>query len=72
MWSWSKVVFIPLPAASVTSLSPIIVKIVQPPSDATGIVDLVIGAIGLSGVLFALAVALGVALACIMFWIRSR
>jgi hypothetical protein len=53
--------------------SPVIVKIIRPPSkDPTGISDVIIGALGLTGALFALAVALGVALAGIMFWLRSR
>jgi hypothetical protein len=53
--------------------APIIVKIIQPPSkDPTGISDVIIGALGLTGALFALAVALGVILAGIMFWLRSR
>jgi ABC-type phosphate transport system permease subunit len=51
---------------------PIIVKIVEPPGDPTGIADVLIGSLGLTGVITLLAVVLGALLAGVMFWVRSR
>jgi hypothetical protein len=51
---------------------PIIVKIIEPPSDVSGLADVLLGALGITGVLVLAAVLLGVALAGIMFFIRSR
>ena len=52
---------------------PIIVKIVEPPKDPTeGIADVLIGSLGIAGVLALLAVLLGVVMAGVLFWIRSR
>lgn len=54
-------------------ISPIIVNIADPPnSDATGLADLLIGALGLSGVLILCALLLGVIFASALFWWRSK
>jgi hypothetical protein len=50
--------------------SPIIVKIVEPKQ--TGLAEVVIGAIGLSGVLFLIAILLAVVMAGVLFYLRSR
>ncbi len=50
--------------------SPIVVKIVEPKQN--GLADVVIGAIGLSGVLFLIAVVLAVVVAGVLFYLRSR
>ena len=56
-----------------TPKPPIIVKLIEPPSkDPTGLADLLITALGLSGALTLLAVLCGVVLGAVMFWIRSR
>ncbi len=52
--------------------SPIIVKVITPPHDPTGISDVIIGAIGLTGFIVLLAIVLGLIMAGIMFWMRSR
>ena len=52
--------------------SPVIVKLIEPPRDPTGISDVLIGSIGLTGAIVLLAVALGLVMAGILFWIRSR
>ena len=52
--------------------SPVIVKIITPPHDPTGISDVIIGAIGLTGFIVLLAVVLGLLMAGILFWFRSR
>jgi hypothetical protein len=52
--------------------SPIIVKLIDEPHDPTGIADALLGAIGLTGVLTLGALLLGLLMACVMFWIRSR
>lgn len=50
---------------------PIIVKLVEP-SELSGLADVLIGAIGLTGVVTLLAIAAGVAMAGLLFWWRSR
>lgn len=51
---------------------PMIVRVITPPHDPTGISDVIIGAIGLTGFIVLLAIVLGVVMAGIMFWMRSR
>ena len=51
---------------------PIIVKIVEPEGDPTGLADVLIGALGLTGVLTLCAVVAAVVFAGVLFWIRSR
>jgi hypothetical protein len=54
--------------------NPIIVKITQPAakSELSGLADILIGSLGLTGVIVLAAVLLGAAMACVMFWVRSR
>ena len=52
--------------------SPIIVKLVEPSGDPTGLADVLLGALGLTGVLTVAAVTLGLLLGVVMFWLRSR
>jgi hypothetical protein len=54
--------------------NPIIVKIIQPEqkSDLQGLSDVLLGSLGLTGLITLAALLLGVALAGVMFWIRSR
>jgi hypothetical protein len=51
---------------------PIIVKIVEPPGDPTGLAAVLIGALGLTGAIVLIAVLLGLVMAGVLFWIRSR
>lgn len=51
---------------------PVIVRIITPPHDPTGISDVIIGSIGLTGAIALLAIVLGVIMAAILFWYRSR
>jgi hypothetical protein len=51
---------------------PIIVKIVQPDDDPIGLANVVIGALGLSGAMAVAAILLGVLLAGVLFFVRSR
>ena len=53
---------------------PIIVKIIQPDqkSDLQGLSDVLLGSLGLTGAITLAALLLGVALAGVMFWVRSR
>ena len=52
---------------------PVIVKIVEPtPRDPTGLSDVLIGSLGLSGVLILVSVLLAVVFGAVMFWLRSR
>jgi hypothetical protein len=51
---------------------PLIVKIIEPPHDPTGIADVLIGSLGLTGAIVLMAVVCGVLFAGVMFWFRSR
>jgi hypothetical protein len=50
--------------------SPIVVKIIEPAEK--GLADVLMGSLGLSGVIALGAILLGVVLAAVMFWMRSR
>ena len=52
--------------------SPIIVKLIEPPGDPTGLADVLIGALGLTGILILIAILLSVVFAVGLFWFRSR
>ena len=53
---------------------PIIVKIIPPEqkSELSGLADVLLGSLGLTGVIVVAAVLLGAVMAVLMFWIRSR
>lgn len=51
---------------------PIIVRIIEPAKDPTGIAHVIVQAIGLAGAVALLAVLLGLVLAAVMIWVRSR
>jgi len=51
---------------------PIIVKIVEPKKDPTGLADVLIGALGLTGVMVLGAVIAAAVFAALLFWSRSR
>ena len=53
---------------------PIIVRIPQDPpkSELSGLSDVLLGSLGLTGVIVVAAVVLGLLLAGVMFWVRSR
>jgi hypothetical protein len=53
--------------------SPIIVKLIEPPhSELSGLADVLIGSLGLTGALTLMALALGVLAGGILFLARSR
>jgi hypothetical protein len=52
--------------------APVIVKIIEPPKDPTGLADVLVGALGLTGVLGLAAILIGLATGAIVFWMRSR
>ena len=51
---------------------PIIVKIIEPDDDPIGLADVLLGALGLTGAIAVAALLLGVLLAGVLFWVRSR
>jgi hypothetical protein len=51
---------------------PFIVKIIEPPRDPTGLSEVIVQAIGFTGAVTLAAVLLGVLMAAVLFWIRSR
>ena len=52
--------------------NPIIVRIVEPPNDPTGLRDVLFGALGLTAVIVLLAALLGLVFAGVLLWIRSK
>jgi hypothetical protein len=52
--------------------SPIIVKLVEPPRDPTGLAGVLVGALGLAGAITLVAVACGLVTAAIIYFVRSR
>jgi hypothetical protein len=51
---------------------PLIVKIVETPHDPTGISDVLIGSLGLTGAIVLIAIVFGVMFAGVLLWVRSR
>ena len=60
------------PQRTALQSKPIIVKIMPQEGDPTGLADVLIGSLGLTGVLVLLAVIAAVVFAGVLFWIRSR
>ena len=52
--------------------NPIIVKLIEPPHDPTGLADVLLGSLGLTGVIVLAAVLMGALFAGVLFWMRSR
>ena len=54
--------------------NPIIVKLQQPEakSELSGLADVLLGSLGLTGVIVLAALLLGGVMAGVMFWVRSR
>jgi hypothetical protein len=52
--------------------SPIIVKLIEPPQDPTGIGAAILAALGLTGVITLAAVTLGLIVGALIFWFRSN
>jgi hypothetical protein len=51
---------------------PIMIDIVEPPeSPVAGLADVLIGALGVTGVILVIAILVGAVLAGLMFWLRS-
>jgi hypothetical protein len=51
---------------------PVTVRIIEPNRDPTGLADVLIGSLGLTGVLVVIAIVAGVLLAAVLFAVRSR
>jgi hypothetical protein len=51
---------------------PVIVKLVEPKTDPTGLSDIIIGSLGLAGALALVTLALGAVIAAVLFFARSR
>jgi hypothetical protein len=55
--------------------NPVIVRIIEPPKDTSGLStlrDVLIGSLGLTGAIVLAALVLGAAMAALMFWLRRR
>ena len=56
--------------------APVIVRIIEPPKDPTGLADVLVGVLGLSSVLglaaISIGIAIGVAIGALIFWLRSK
>lgn len=64
----------PLALSQGQPANPIIVTITEPTpkSELSGVADVLLGSLGLTGVIVLAAVLLGAAMAVVMFWVRSR
>jgi hypothetical protein len=54
---------------------PIIVRIIAPPGDSTGVTELgrvIVGALGVTGAAIVAAFLAGIVVAGVLFWVRSR
>jgi hypothetical protein len=51
---------------------PVVVKLYEPEHDPTGLADVLLGALKLTGVWVLIAVGLGALMAYLLFWYRSR
>ena len=51
---------------------PIIVKLIDPPPEISGLANVLIGSLGLTGAIVLLALVTGALFAGILFWYRSR
>jgi hypothetical protein len=54
------------------SPAPIIVKLVEPSKHSNRYVEVLLGALGLTGALTLLALVCGAVLAVVIFWLRGR
>jgi len=62
-----------LTSAAQPPSSPIIVKLIEPPhNELSGLADVLIGSIGLTGALTLTALVLGLLVGGILFFVRSR
>lgn len=52
--------------------APIIVKIIEPPGDPTGLADVLLGALSITGALVVGALVLGLLFGGVLFWLRRR
>jgi len=52
--------------------APIIVKLVEPQHHETTAVDVLVGALGLTGALALTAVVCGIIVGAVLFWLRRR
>ena len=55
-----------------TQPAPLIVRIIEPPHDPTGLADVLVGVFGLSVVLGTGAILIGIAVGGVIYWLRSR
>ena len=51
---------------------PIIVKLIEPPHDPTGLAEVLVGSLGLTGAIVVLALVMGGLFGGVLFWMRSR
>jgi hypothetical protein len=73
LWLMAAGALSPEPSAlSRLQSKPIIVKIMPQEGDPTGLADVLIGALGLTGVMVLLAVVAALVFAGVLFWYRSR
>ena len=67
------VLFSLLTSVAQSPQSPIIVKLIEPPhSELSGLADVLIGSLGLTGALTLLALTLGILIGGVLFLVRSR
>ena len=65
-------VFYQQPVPPNTPLTPIIVQEVDPPTQEIGVVDILVGSLGITGLLLLGSAVLGLGVAALIFWLRRR
>jgi len=55
-----------------TPLTPIIVQQVDAPTEEIGVVDILVGSLGITGLLLLASALLGLVAAAVIFWLRRR
>ena len=70
--TWAPLFYLPQTTPAPQPQTPIIVKIVETPSDPTGLASVLLGALGLTGVILLIALVLGLLAGGILYFARSR
>jgi hypothetical protein len=67
------VLFLPQqPVPPDTPITPIIVQVADAPAQEIGVIDILMGSLGITGLLLVASAILGIAVAAIIFWARRR
>jgi len=65
-------VFASQPVPPDTPLTPIIVQVPDTPVAEIGVIDILLGSLGITGLLLVMSALLGFVVAAVIFWLRRR